>query len=450
MFPIKKIFTYSWERINRETDYHDSLYAIGGWITFIQHPLYYIIWNFLLIQPYESETFRIVLTLIAIPMILAEYWPARFTKYKHTYWLMFVILELPFQFFFMSLQNDFNIVWGPAGLVGLFVMVFILEWFTLIICSIIGISIAVVLYMLTATPPYITTDGWIYIAIYFFALVTGTGLNYKKGLIEKEKLDGMADTIGIIAHELRTPLLSIKAAIAGLEKHLPTLIQSYELVKDNMPVIKKIRASQLKGLEPTLKRMDHEVVYSNTIIDMLLTSARSRYLTPGVGDKESIVKCTNNALRRYTFVREEDKALVHWQPDEAQDFLFRGSETLFNHIIFNLLKNAIYFVRKAGKGEIYITLDSRKNYNKLIFKDTGTGVAPKMLPNIFKRFQTSTDVGMGLGLYFCKLAMESFGGDITCRSEFGEFTEFTLTFPKVRESANSSTHELKQTMQTDD
>ena len=86
----------------------------------------------------------------------------------------------------------------------------------------------------------------------------------------------------------------------------------------------------------------------------------------------------------------------------------------------------------ASKGKIYLRLESGTKVNKLFFKDTGTGIAPDVLPHIFDRFFTKTENGIGIGLAFCRYAMESLQGEIICHSENGKFTEFTLTFPTLK------------------
>ena len=64
-------------------------------------------------------------------------------------------------------------------------------------------------------------------------------------------------------------------------------------------------------------------------------------------------------------------------------------------------------------------------------KDSGSGIAPNILPYIFENFYSQTKHGAGIELAFCKLVLTSFGGHIACHSIYGDFTEFTLTFPKV-------------------
>jgi len=71
----------------------------------------------------------------------------------------------------------------------------------------------------------------------------------------------------------------------------------------------------------------------------------------------------------------------------------------------------------------------------IIVEDTGTGILPQNLKRIFERFYTTTESGhgSGIGLSFCKMVMDGLGGSITCESEFGVYTRFTLLFPRTED-----------------
>ena len=84
-----------------------------------------------------------------------------------------------------------------------------------------------------------------------------------------------------------------------------------------------------------------------------------------------------------------------------------------------------------GQGKITIWLESDSKKNKLHFKDNGSGISPKIIRFIFNRFFSKTTHGTGIGLTFCKLVMQEFGGNITCYSEEGKFTQFILDFPHI-------------------
>nr|WP_231879297.1 ATP-binding protein [Collimonas arenae] len=66
------------------------------------------------------------------------------------------------------------------------------------------------------------------------------------------------------------------------------------------------------------------------------------------------------------------------------------------------------------------------------FTDTGAGIPQEALPNIFDGFFTTKNSGgTGVGLTFCHRVMVSFGGRIRCDSVAGQYTTFTLEFPRV-------------------
>ena len=93
-------------------------------------------------------------------------------------------------------------------------------------------------------------------------------------------------------------------------------------------------------------------------------------------------------------------------------------------VLFNLLKNSLYY-----KAKIDIWLETSNQANFLHFKDYGTGIEQDKINHIFDDFFTSDKKGgTGLGLPFCKKVILAFGGDISCKSIEGEFTEFVLSF----------------------
>lgn len=91
----------------------------------------------------------------------------------------------------------------------------------------------------------------------------------------------------------------------------------------------------------------------------------------------------------------------------------------------------IYHIQKARKGEIYIWLEQKQNYNFAYFKDTSAGICKKSLPFLFDEFFSMTENGTGVGLTFCKLVMRELGGNITVDSVEGEYTTFIMSFPKL-------------------
>lgn len=115
----------------------------------------------------------------------------------------------------------------------------------------------------------------------------------------------------------------------------------------------------------------------------------------------------------------------------AGDFVFRGDETAFLFVLFNLIKNALAYPR--------LTVRIQVESGRVRVMDNGPGMAPQVLARLFEPFQTSGKKGgTGLGLAYCQRVMAAFGGGIGCESVRGEYTCFTLTFPPVTQAENDA------------
>jgi len=146
----------------------------------------------------------------------------------------------------------------------------------------------------------------------------------------------------------------------------------------------------------------------------------------------SIIKNIEETLAQYPFNTAE-RPLVALE--SSRDFEYRGDSMLTKHILFNLIRNALRAISNADKGEITIRLESGGRFNRLLFIDTGTGVKKEFLSKMFELFESQSVAqgGAGVGLAFCRLIMQSYGGDIICDSVEGEYTRFILSFPKIIE-----------------
>jgi two-component system autoinducer 1 sensor kinase/phosphatase LuxN len=109
------------------------------------------------------------------------------------------------------------------------------------------------------------------------------------------------------------------------------------------------------------------------------------------------------------------------------NFVVRAYPNNLFTIVNNLVRNAYKYALKVKESA---TLEIYSKGNKLIFRDTGPGISSDRLLTIFDKGVTYNPTGSGFGLYYCKIEMERLGGSITCESKEGEYTQFTLTFPK--------------------
>ncbi|MBI5900421.1 MAG: HAMP domain-containing histidine kinase [Rhodocyclales bacterium] len=403
-----------------------AAFAILAIVTF---PLYYYVWEFVFPQRYESLTLRLVGSVLFLPMLFASQWPDWMRRWLPYYWYFALLYSLPFFFSFMLLKNNGADVWIGSALVAVFVMILLLDWVTLIGQFLLGSGLAYLAFSLTSDGSLPAFARWDYVAIAGFAVVAGAVTNYDAERIRIEQERAMLATAGSIAHELRTPLLGIRAGAAGLANYLPTLIEAYQLAQTHGLPVESIRTAHLDSLRGVLERIDSEARQSNAIIDMMLVNARSAGAVKQALQPCSIAACVETALRRYPF-SDEERRLVSW--DKGDDFDFRGVELLMVHVLFNLIKNALRHIAHAGKGEIRLRIEAG-DHHRLIVRDSGGGIPSDALPHIFERFYTSTGddtvLGAGIGLAFCRDVMGAFGGTISCDSVHGEYSQFELDFP---------------------
>jgi len=430
---LKKLANLFKVSIERDTQYIEPRIVVISIVATICFPLYYVIWHHIFPQPYESLTLRLLGSCIFMPLIFVRHWPKCAAPYLYMYWYFATLYGLPFFFTFMLLMNAASTVWLMSALIAVFFMTLIHNLYNLIFHFSFGIAMAWLAYTMSSNHGALQIENWAFLTIYAFAIVGGGLLNFSAELINQARLQAMLSAASNIAHELRTPLLGIKSGAAGLRLFLPTLLDTYRMAQAQGLAVTPLRLAHLNAMQGVLDRIENEANHSNTIIDMLLKNTSMDHFSTEAFVECTILTCMEDALARYSFSSNSEQCLVKWEK-KTGDFSFRGVELLMVHVLFNLLKNALFHIAKAGKGEIQIQVDQLPHGKRLIFRDTGTGIPPEILPHIFNRFYSwSADnnhgLGAGIGLAFCHSVMRAFGGDISCQSKLGEYTEFTLTFP---------------------
>jgi len=254
-----------------------------------------------------------------------------------------------------------------------------------------------------------------------------------KKRLQQEKIDSMRTISGAIAHELRNPLCKIGVVADLMKRIMPDVSKTVTMAKEaNLP-IPLTEQKNFALLEEGLDDIHDAVSYTHSFINMLLMNLSKIKLQEKDIKECSMVECVKQALKRYPFDDQfgDERGLIKWD-DKQADFIFKGAELLVVHILFNLIKNALYFIADANKGDVTIWLEQHDNCNELHVKDTAKGIPENVLPNIFKAFYTEGCMhGTGVGLSFCQMAAKALDGEITCQSTLGEFTEFIIKLPKV-------------------
>jgi len=428
---LSRPITHAREQFKTNWEYLDAVKMPVAMLGAILFPTYYVIWVYVFPQPYENLPLRLIGSAGCLFLALRSYWPRSFLRYELLFWYLVILYCVPFIFTYLLFKSGTTQVATMTLMVLTFVLILMVDWLNLIIISALGAFLGWLLYVITDQQLLPSDFDLEFLAVWLFIVVFGSAANYRSELVIRERMRAMLMAAGNIAHEMRTPLLAIKANATAQERYLPKLIEAYRLARESGVDVERIRRGQLNELSSTAQRISAEADQANVVIDMLLNNAGRIDIQPEEFRRCAINDCVDQALARYVFKSEVERDAIDW--NKSDGFEFDGSEHMVIHVLFNLLKNALYFVQRNGEGRIWIEARTEPEANWLIFRDDGPGIAPELLPKIFEPFISSLDrgVGTGLGLAYCRMVMRGLGGDITCRSELDQFTEFRLRFPKV-------------------
>lgn len=424
-------------KINRHAENFGSPFVLFG--------IYKLV-NFLLIYPwwlvytqqsvYPFWRLEIFSFLFALLLCLKKYWPKKLAVYYAAFGYFTIMWCQPFvnTFFFLNMDT-YSTLLSLNFMVTIFILLLIVDWLSFTIILLVGvISATIVHYLLYGTAhisvqaikDIATTFIWtIFIGIFF----SRNASRYHLNLQLQKQLTAVRTVCASIAHELRTPLLSIKSGANGIKLFIPKLLAGYKAAAAANLDVPKIFPRQIEHIEQVIKNIDSEVNFSNTVIDTLLLNATQIAVNPQAYTHNSMSQCIKAALLRYPFNPSSQLELIHFNPEH--DFIYHGDDLLITHVIFNLLKNALYAIAEKQKGEIFIWLTRGEKYNYLHFKDTAKGLTKNEQEQLFAPFQSNTPVGTGIGLSFCKMVMQNLGGDIELQTKIGDYAEFILEFPKI-------------------
>jgi len=252
----------------------------------------------------------------------------------------------------------------------------------------------------------------------------------KEKEIAEQTITRLKTIAGSIAHELKNPLAGIGNKLGLIQVMAKKLMAFYQ----KAVAAEIVESPQGKALSEKIKDCADaaykRVEYAGDYIGMQLANMSLDNIDTSEFACYSISEVMQEALSAYSFDNDVQQALVHWQG--GADFSFVGSQRLTVHVIWNLLSNALHYIIEENKGEITVWLESDAQYNYLHFKDTAKGMPAKMAAQVFDQFFSKRQHGTGLGLAFCQMVMQAYGGDITCTAEENKYAQFTLKFPQQK------------------
>jgi two-component system NtrC family sensor kinase len=226
-------------------------------------------------------------------------------------------------------------------------------------------------------------------------------------LIQSEKMAALGQLSAGIAHEIRTPLTSIKIFIQSLEKE----IDLDENQKEDFRIIMR------------------EIDRINENITRFLNFARPDEPQFQSINLSLLVKETVNLLAAK--LKSGDIRLDLSLSDEPPSL--KGDPKQLTQVFLNLLLNAVEAMPGGGtltiRSAVETQPESGQRFLKVVIKDTGHGISEKDRPHLFDPFFTKKAGGTGIGLSIVYAIIQKHNGRIDVESELGKGSSFILQLP---------------------
>jgi len=238
-------------------------------------------------------------------------------------------------------------------------------------------------------------------------------------LEEANRLKG--EFVANVSHELRTPLSSI---IGYSQLLLDT--DHHELTEE-----------QHSDVTTILSAAEHLLVLINDVLDMARIDAGQLEVLPQQADARELAREACQAVA--TLAHAKGLALVQELPDEPVPAFCDPGRV--RQVLLNLLGNAVKF---TDAGAVTVRVESSGPWCLLIVKDTGPGIPEDEIAGIWQEFRqvdgslTRRRGGTGLGLAITRHLVGLQGGTITCESEVGVGSMFTVALPAQGEVGNGA------------
>jgi two-component system NtrC family sensor kinase len=231
-------------------------------------------------------------------------------------------------------------------------------------------------------------------------------------LIQKEKSALLDSLVGGIAHEINNKL----APIVGYT----------ELLQLEMSRLKEV-----EQLGPYCDIIRNAAMESAKIIRQLLQLSRPLARELGVVDLRDLFNEVQ-ALLRFRLRESGCQVETEFMADPAPVY---ADAAQIKQVMINLIFNALDAMEHAPEKRLRLSIQAANGEVFFRVADTGHGIKPENLNQIFNPFFTtkSADRGSGLGLSVCLNVVKSHSGDITVESTPGAGTEFTVTLPRATE-----------------
>ncbi len=388
-----------------------------GLFTVVGHPLFYWIWGSLLPQPYENVLLRGSISLLGIALMVPRICTDPTSKTTRQVFTAVFWLQLPLFFSWMYLCNGGNTVWLASECAMILIYYHVTDWRIATLGTISGGIMAWWCAQLLdpGLPAMSDNATAVNTVVIAFCWSSSLLLGLSSANLRREHLRHALTTMGIMAHELRTPLatMSLIGDALRAESHRdPDHASSQKVGK------------LAQRMHVLVRHMNHQIDTQISNASLLSLPANSEHL--------SARELARDVIENYPYRGSRERDCIRLMV--RRDFIFDSSAHQFSQVLENLLKNALHSLAAAGKslvaGDVVIEIGVLHGRGRIQVSDQGGGIEADFVDRVFEPFfSTDRRTGHGLGLAFCKRVVNAAGGSIRVKSELGRGAIFTIELP---------------------
>ncbi len=244
-------------------------------------------------------------------------------------------------------------------------------------------------------------------------------------LMEQERLVSLGQLVGGIAHNLRTPIMSIAGGIEGIRD----LVVEYKESIDDLTVTKEDHYEIAEDIFKWLHKLKPYCAYMSDVI------AAVKGQTVQYGSSAGISFTIEELCKRMDILMKHELKRFHCELElDLQVHRFKeinGEINVLIQVFDNIIINAIQ-AYKGKRGKIHLRIKKEKEQILFIFRDNAGGIKPEIKEKLFKEMVTTKGKdGTGLGLYMSHSTIKGrFGGNLWFESEYGKGTTFYVSIPE--------------------
>ena len=243
--------------------------------------------------------------------------------------------------------------------------------------------------------------------------------------------------INVAAHELKGPIQPILGLSELLRTRKIVAAGSTNHKINNNKVTEMTVQEEKEFLDVIVRNSRRLREFAENILDVAKIESGSFVLNKEKINLEDMIKEVLQEFAQKTI--NKDKIKISYESQDSNMIIIEGDRSKLNQVVYNLVSNAVKFIHDEGTVIVSVTrkkhgTDTNNDHSAVVsIKDSGSGIDPEILPRLFTKFSTKSEVGgTGLGLFISKSIIESHGGRIWAENNAnGKGATFAFSLPAL-------------------